>query len=162
MACFVKLILFLIKLIERKKVLDYSKNLQPKVMINNIFKKLWKTEGQEGIQTPLNLIISFTLVYKELTIGFLKLENGVWSYEYSEDFKKQNEILPLTDFPDVNKKYKSQELLPYFNQRIPSLNQPKVKAVLKKEKIDETNEVELLKRFGKTSITNPFQLEATF
>jgi len=121
-----------------------------------------KAEGAQEIQTPQNLSIIFELKYKELMIGFLKLHDEVWTYEYSEDFKLQHDIQPLTDFPDMNKVYKSKDLLPYFLQRIPSLSQPKVKEVIKKEKIDTSSDVELLKRFGRKSITNPFKLQPAF
>ncbi|MEM1323682.1 MAG: hypothetical protein AAGG75_25705, partial [Bacteroidota bacterium] len=94
-------------------------------------------------------------------IGFLKLTDGVWTFEYSTDFKNQNDIQPLTDFPDVDKVYKG-KLAPFFLQRIPSLSQPKVMQVIEQENIDKTNEVELLKHFGKTSINNPFQLQPAF
>jgi len=126
----------------------------------NLF-KFWKSEGQEEIQTPQKLNIQFTLFYKELEIGFLKLNEGVWAFEYSEDFKNQTDIQPLTEFPDVDKVYEG-ELAPFFLQRIPSLSQPKVKRVIEEEEIDRTNEAELLKRFGKHSITSPFQLEPAF
>lgn len=128
-----------------------------KAIINNF----WKSEGQEEIVTPEKISVKFTLEYGALTIGFLTLDNGVWSYEYSDDFKNQDDIKPLTDFPDLNKIYAKEELYPFFMQRIPSLSQPKVKAIVEKEKI-EVNEVELLKRFGKISITNPFQLVPGF
>ena len=62
------------------------------------------------------------------------------------------------DFPDVNKTYRYEELPPFFVQRIPGLGQPKVQKIILEEKIDAHNEVELLKRFGKLSISNPFQL----
>jgi len=124
--------------------------------------KSWKSEGQEYIQTPENITVMFELTYKTLTIGFLKLKKSVWTYEYSDEFKNQSDIQPLTDFPDVDKVYESKELLPFFMQRIPSISQPKVQAEIKKEKIDKTNEAELLKHFGKISITNPFQLTPTF
>ncbi len=131
-------------------------------MINKakrIVGSLWKSEGQEEIQTPKGLAVKFVLRYKELTIGFLELKEGVWTYRYSDEFKQQYDIKPLTDFPDVNKLYESKELLPFFMQRIPSLSQPKVLAVIKKERIEKNNEVELLKRFGAYSITNPFELQ---
>lgn len=57
--------------------------------------------------------------------------------------------------------YTSEELYPFFIQRIPSLSQPKVKEVIEKEKIDQTNIVELLKKFGRLSINNPFKLDPT-
>jgi len=130
--------------------------------VKKVFVSMWKSEGQEDLQTPMSTSVKFTLFYKELTIGYLNLDNGVWSFEYSDDFKNQSIIQPLTDFPDIDKVYSSEELYPFFTQRIPSLSQPKVKAVIEKEKIDKTNEVELLKRFGKVSITNPFRLNSAF
>jgi len=123
---------------------------------------MWKSEGQEIIQTPQNLSVIFELIYETLTIGSLKLEKGFWTFEYSDDFKSQSDIQLLTDFPDVDKVYKSKELLPFFMQRIPSMSQPKVQDVIRKEKIDKTNEAELLKRFGEKSISNPFKLQPAF
>jgi HipA-like protein len=123
--------------------------------------KLWKSEGQESFFTPKNFEAVFELWYKELMIGILSLKDEIWSFQYSEAFKQQDRIKPLPDFPDVNKVYQSKELYPFFIQRIPSLNQPKVKETIKKEKIDEANIVELLKRFGQLSINNPFKLTMT-
>jgi len=121
-------------------------------------KNLWKSDGQESIVTPKDYDAEFVLTYKELVIGTLSLHKGIWSFQYSEEFKKQNRVKPLLDFPDVDKVYSSDELHPFFAHRIPGLGQPKVQKVIKKEKIDEQNEAKLLERFGKVSITNPFQL----
>ncbi|MBK6623305.1 MAG: HipA N-terminal domain-containing protein [Saprospirales bacterium] len=121
-------------------------------------KNLWKSDGQESIITPNNYDAEFELIYKDLIIGTLSLHKGVWSFLYSEEFKKQDRVKPLLDFPDVNKVYSSDELHPFFAHRIPGLGQPKVQKVLKNEQIDEHNEAKLLERFGKVSITNPFLL----
>ena len=51
-------------------------------------------------KTPKNIQICFVLKYRSLEIGFLKLQNGKWSFKYSEDFKNQNEIAVLRDFPN--------------------------------------------------------------
>ncbi len=122
-------------------------------------KNLWKSDGQESIITPNNYDAEFELIYKDLIIGTLSLHKGVWSFLYSEEFKKQDRVKPLLDFPDVNKVYSSDELHPFFAHRIPGLGQPKVQKVLKNEQIDEHNEAKLLERFGKVSITNPFLLQ---
>jgi hypothetical protein len=55
--------------------------------------------------------------------------------------------------------YTKDELWPFFIIRIPSLKQPKVQKIISKEEIDSTSQVELLKRFGEKSISNPFQLK---
>lgn len=101
----------------------------------------------------------FTIHYKDLTIGTLELKDGLWHFSYSEEFKEQDQIQPLPDFSDVDKVYVKEELWPFFIIRIPSLKQPKVQKIISKEDIDSTSQVELLKRFGEKSISNPFQLK---
>lgn len=122
-------------------------------------KNLWKSEGQEEIVTPQDYEVDFQLTYKHLKVGFLSLRKGIWSFRYSEEFKKQDLIKPLVDFPDVDKEYRSEELQPFFAHRIPGLGQPKVKKIVEEENIDKHNEAKMLERFGKISITNPFQLQ---
>lgn len=124
----------------------------------NLFKR-WKTEGQEDLVTPKDITIVFNLQYKRLLVGVLKLEKGVWSFEYSMDFKNQNKIKPLPDFPDLGKVYQSEELYPFFLHRIPSQKQPKVQKEIEINNIDATNEAELLRFFGRESISNPFSLQ---
>lgn len=122
-------------------------------------KGLWKSEGQEDIQTPKDYSVNFHLIYKSLKVGTLSLYKGVWTFKYSEEFKKQRLLKPLLDFPDVDKIYTSEELQPFFAHRIPGTGQPKVKKVLAEENIDAQNEAKMLERFGKESISNPFQLQ---
>lgn len=121
-------------------------------------KYLWKEDGRENLLTPRDVKAVFKLMYDDLEIGTLVLSEGNWRFAYSQAFKKQEHLKPLVDFPDINKVYHSEELPPFFAHRIPGLGQPKVKRIIQKENIDAQNEVELLKRFGKLSISNPFQL----
>ena len=128
--------------------------------LKSLFRFLWKEDGQERLLTPVDVQQNFVLKYKKLEIGTLSVNGGIWIFSYSEDFKKQNNIRPLWDFADVDKIYRFEYLPPFFLQRIPSLEQPKIKEVLKKENIDAHNEVALLKRFGQMTISNPFLLNA--
>lgn len=114
--------------------------------------------GLEDVQTPVQTSAQFRLTYKSLCIGELQLENGNWTFSYSDAFKAQDAIDLLIGFPDKNKNYTSKELYPFFLNRIPSLKQPDVRELLFNEHIDSHNEVELLKRFGQKTITNPFLL----
>jgi len=100
----------------------------------------------------------FELGYKELEIGTLLFKDGEWIFKYSEDFKTQNEIQALIDFPDKTRTYRSEDLWPFFLSRIPGLSQPAIRELLRQEEINEDDEAALLKRFGKTSISNPFTL----
>ena len=119
----------------------------------------WRSEGFEGLKTPQNIDARFELSYKNLTIGYLSLVKGKWSFAYDEEFKNQKHLMPMIDFPDVNKVYESEELWPFFTSRIPSPSQPEVQLEIRRQKVDAENEVSLLDLFGKRTITNPFLLE---
>jgi hypothetical protein len=66
----------------------------------------------------------------------------------------------------VNREYVSEELPPFFESRLPGITQPQVEAFLRNQKNEQINEVEtkvaLLKKFGRLSITNPFELQPAF
>lgn len=129
-------------------------------MLNTIKKMFWKTEEQAALYTPQDTEVVFKLLLNELEVGTLHLKEGVWTFVYSPDFKAQDKVKPLPDFPKVGKSYTSGELYPFFVERIPGLSQPKVQAAIRKEHIDERNEAALLKRFGRLTIANPFELKA--
>jgi len=112
----------------------------------------------QRIQVPPDAHVSFALVYKDMVIGHLSLRDGRWSFAYTDEFRSSRKIKPLMMFPDVEKVYQSEELWPFFQMRIPSLKQPVVRALIEKEHIDQNNLVELLRRFGRRTITNPFEL----
>lgn len=101
--------------------------------------------------------MEFELKYKNNTIGYLSFKNGIWVYYYSNDFKDLN-LKTLIGFPDIEKVYESKNLWQTFAVRIPSTNNPLIKDILKKENIDQNNQLEMLKRFGRKTITNPFEL----
>lgn len=110
---------------------------------------------------PVGLKEEFCLKYKSLEIGRLKTENGEWIFRYSQEFKQQaSDFNILADFPNVDKEYRSKELWPMFVYRIPGLNQPRIQKIIKDENIDKNSEVDLLRRFGRKSINNPFELKA--
>lgn len=127
--------------------------------MKSLLAKLFRNEEQpEDLNTPINVKAVFKLMYENLEIGVLSYESGTWSFEYSDAFKNQNELDVLIDFPQKNKKYEETYLWPFFAHRIPGLGQPQVRNIIERENIDPHNEVDLLKRFGKKSIANPFEL----
>ncbi len=101
----------------------------------------------------------FTLKVDDLNIGILHTKDGEWFFKYSPEFKKRGDYNRIVGFPDLDKVYQSQTLWPFFQVRIPGLKQPAIKEILQKENINENSEVDLLKRFGKKTITNPYELE---
>lgn len=112
----------------------------------------------ENTNTTVDNGTSFALAYKEIIIGYLKFDNNKWTFCYSEDFKNQNELTTILEFPDLEKNYQSETLWPFFANRIPSYSQPKVEKFIKEHPEAKDNLAELLKEFGKFSTNNPYRL----
>lgn len=123
--------------------------------LTNFFKN---DEQVQDIVTPEDTQVNFFLTYKDLLIGTLTLNNGYWYFEYSVHFKNQNKVDVIVDFPIKDKVYESKHLWPFFAHRIPGLGQPQVQKIIHKENLNPKNEVDLLRRFGSRSISNPFSL----
>jgi hypothetical protein len=105
---------------------------------------------------------SFILRYGELEVGYLRLRDGVWEFEYAPEFKAQvgepDGVQPLLEFPDPGKLYSSADLWSFFLTRIPSIAQPQVREEIERRGLDASNAAQLLRAFGERSISNPFSL----
>ena len=119
--------------------------------------KGWLSIGKD-IQAPLGVRAEFHLTYDHLLVGTLSVQDGVWRFKYSDEFKR-SDLRPLVEFPDVDQVYEREDLWQFFAMRIPSPEQPEVEEIIRQEHIDEGDAVSLLKRFGRRTIANPFQLE---
>ena len=123
----------------------------------------WFSKNEEGfemqVQLPTDEDAKFILTVDKILIGVLYCEKGEWYFKYADDFKNHsNEYNRIVGFPDLDKTYKSDSLWPFFQIRIPGLKQPAIQEIIQNEKIDQENEVALLKRFGQKTISNPYQL----
>jgi len=98
----------------------------------------------------------FNLKKGKLLVGTLTYDRGMWVFFYSPEFKMQDKIKPLTDFPLLDKIYNSKELYPFFISRIPGKGQVSYQEAIKN---GETDYVSLLKKFGRRTITNSYILE---
>lgn len=127
------------------------------------FKKLFSKSVDDTeikIHLPSNEKATFELKIDRIVIGKLLCEEGVWKFMYTDEFKTlRNQYNHIPGFSNLDKVYSNDTLWPFFQTRIPGLKQPAVKEILLKEKINETNELELLKRFGKKTISNPYELD---
>lgn len=125
------------------------------------FKRFFsKNNEQIEAQLPEDENATFELKVDNIVIGILHCDHGSWEFKYTEDFKKHSEEYNrIIGFSDLNKVYRNETLWPFFQTRIPGLKQPAVQEIMEKEKINETNEVQLLKRFGKRTISNPYELD---
>ena len=127
-------------------------------MISTLKKILFHQDGQEHLRTPQDEIAEFLLQYRNLDVEHLSLDDGKWHFEYDDAFREKEGVCPIMDFPNLDKRYESDVLWPFFVVRIPGLGQPAIQRVIQEENLDPHNEVQLLKRFGKTTIANPFIL----
>jgi hypothetical protein len=101
---------------------------------------------------------SFNVVLGSLVIGTLRAENGEWVFAYSDEFRKQDRIKPIVDFPVPGREYRSRSLWPFFALRIPSPAQADVRDFIARMPEDKVDEGILLREFGARSIANPFRL----
>lgn len=129
-----------------------------KHMIKNI-KKFLNPSYNRNLKVKDGKEKELQLMLDDLEVGRLLYKNGKWLFKYSEEFKETQGIKTLADFPDINKTYENEELWPFFSSRIPSISRPRVKKVLEKEGIKDNDLLTLLIRFGKHTITNPFELQ---
>lgn len=100
----------------------------------------------------------FLLKYGTLVVGTLSVQESIWQFDYSEEFKRNGQLRPLVEFPELDKSYQSEDLWQFFAMRIPSPEQAEVEEILRREEILEDDAVGLLKRFGERTIANPFEL----
>ena len=129
--------------------------------MKNFFKKILINSTLNNSINSVNIVESnpvFFLKYNNQEIGKLSYKNGVWFFEYSDWFKKQQDFRPLIEFPNKDKQYQSNELWTFFASRITSLKQPKVLEFIS-ENNNKVDFIELLKKFGKTSVNNPYHLD---
>jgi HipA-like protein len=107
---------------------------------------------------PLEEKLAFTVMLADVEVGTLTAANGEWEFSYSDQFRRQHELKPIVDFPDVNKHYRSRSLWPFFALRIPSPTQPAVRNFIEGRPDKKADEGLLLKKFGSRSVANPFRL----
>lgn len=133
-------------------------------MMLSALKRFWGSlaGGSTGSDQPPKTLrakkVEFRLLHGTLPIGSLTYEDGLWTFAYSDEFKKRLDLRPIVQFPDREKVYRSDELWPFFGMRIPSLKQPAVEKLVAEEHIDPSDRAELLKRFGRRTISNPYEL----
>ncbi|GAB5399253.1 MAG: hypothetical protein Aureis2KO_08380 [Aureisphaera sp.] len=133
-----------------------------KEKIKNILQKLTPWSGDDEFLSKLNSEnenAKFELLFDDKLVGILEFNKDKWIFEYSNEYKEKQFVLPLINFPDIDKKYEFEELMPFFATRIPNLNQPYHEKKLEKLEGDKTSLVSLLKIFGEKSINNPFELK---
>lgn len=86
---------------------------------------------------------------KSYIVGVLS-KNGQFEFAYGEEIDDalRNGFEPLIPFNDINKVYYSDILFPIFSSRLPDRKRKGIEKILRKYKLDEFDEYQLLKRSG--------------
>lgn len=115
--------------------------------------RLFWSESQNDMVLATEDDATFNVNLGKLLVGTLLYSAGVWYFSYSNEFKLQNRILPLANFPSKDKEYSTRDLWPFFASRIPSNAQLQIEKDKPKE-----DAVTLLRRFGRRTVANPYEL----
>ena len=118
-----------------------------------ILARLFWSESQNDMVLATEDDATFNVNLGKLLVGTLLYSAGVWYFSYSNEFKLQNRILPLANFPSKDKEYSTRDLWPFFASRIPSNAQLQIEKDRPKEDV-----VTLLRRFGRRTVANPYEL----
>ena len=118
----------------------------------NVVKMFWHDSNETNWKASEGKTGKFDLLLGSLLVGTLVYSSGVWTFSYSEEFKKQDKAVPLINFPQKEKVYESNQLWPFFASRLPGAAQLEQEA--SKEDI-----VTLLQKYDRHVITNPYVLE---
>lgn len=121
--------------------------------IKKIFSRLFWSDNQHDVVLASDSDAAFNVYLGKLLVGTLRYSDRMWYFSYSDEFKEQTRVLPLSNFLSKDKEYNARELWPIFASRIPSNAQLQINKKKPQEDI-----VTLLRKFGQRTITNPYEL----
>ena len=94
----------------------------------------------------------FNLYRRGMLVGTLKYQDATWRFQYSEEYQKQTQYPAIVNFPSLEATYESEQLWPFFATRLPGSSE------LRELKEENSNLLELLRKFGQRVISNPYIL----
>src|SRR5579859_1232688 len=86
-----------------------------------------------------------------------KVPQGNYFFKYLPTFKSLN-LAPLPGFPDLARVYESQDIFPFFEERIPDTRRPEIREWIKKHGLSEEDKLSLLAALGRKAVTDSFEL----
>src|SRR5689334_21281916 len=110
-------------------------------------------KGPTGVDVVLDVSTE-----EPLLVGTLSTEGGEYVFRYSDLFRARRDLPPIGAFPDRNQVYRSRELWPFFQVRLPPLDRPDVKQVVETRNLDKSDLMSLLPELGGRAVTSPYNL----
>lgn len=96
---------------------------------------------------------------KRVLIGVLSNETGEYVFRYDAGYVAREDYPALAAFPDKQREYRSRELWPFFDVRLPPLNRADIQRLIRERKIDGGDTLRLLAELGRRTVTTPYELE---
>ncbi len=76
-------------------------------------------------------------------------------FRYDPDYQEE----PISAFPDLNKKYRSRELWPFFSARIPPIGREDMREAIEASHIRSDHPIEILGKIARFSVTSPYEFQ---
>jgi HipA-like protein len=112
----------------------------------------------DDLQRKIDVLLSLP-DGRRLVVGTLSYVNDEYVFQYSDSFKAQSAIPPITAFPNPHEEYRSPELWPFFEVRLPPVDRADVQRFIAEHRIDPNDHVRMLAELGRRSLTSPYDLE---
>jgi HipA-like protein len=96
------------------------------------------------------------LFHGEVVALLTRRKDGKYCFQYLDCFRQKN-LAPLPGLP-FDKENVSDELFPFFQERIPELSRPEVMEQLRAHSVNEADKLQLLAKLSHRSVTDSYEL----
>lgn len=90
-------------------------------------------------------------------IGTLYKDGAEFVFEYDPTFATAPDSKPISAFPDLRKKYRSERLWPFFSIRIPRTEREEVREAMKRREIPDDDVIRLLGELSSRAVASPYR-----
>jgi len=122
----------------------------------------WGLTGlRPGLESKSRIEAFLDLTQGRLGVGQLWQEAGEFVFAYLPSFVEQNDVPPISAFPDKGQVYRSRQLWPFFQVRLPPTTREDVRRVLRERGVGEGDVLGRLAAIGGRVASSPYRLEWT-
>ncbi len=111
--------------------------------------------GSWSYSTPPPTLIVF---YQNRPVAELKKEKSVFYFRYLDDFFTQG-LSPLPGLEASREYVRFSSLPAFFRERLPDTRRPEIRQAIMRHRIDENDDLQMLAKLGKHSVTDSFELK---
>jgi HipA-like protein len=133
-------------------------------MLGDLLQKLTSSMGLPSLsgQKPRaeqQLRVHVDVGSKRIHVGTLTYEDDLWVFRYTDAFAAQDDIPPISAFPDKTKSYRSRQLWPFFHVRVPPQERDDVREAMQERGIQSSDTFGILAVLGGKTPTSPYEFE---